>query len=124
MVEMLTKQQIFDKVSVHLIRQDKVCEGDDGCRYHGDDGLRCAIGILIPKRYYNTGMEEENVDNLFKFHKKAMIGCKLSSRYKGLLNELQMVHDDRMVREWSEELAKVARNFKVSPDKFLKAKPR
>ncbi len=124
MTKMLTKQQIFDKVSVYLIRQNKICENDDGCLYHGNDGLRCAIGCLIPKRYYNISMEEENVDNLFKFHKKAMIGCKLSSRYKGLLNELQMVHDDRMVMEWREELGKVARNFKVSPDKFMKAKPR
>ena len=122
MTKMLTKQQIFDKVSVHLVKQNQICENDDGCRYHGPDNLRCAIGCLIPKKHYRKKMEENTITNLFVSHKQAMTACGLSRRYLPMLNGLNMIHDENGPLQWRNELGRFAREYKVSPDKFIKAK--
>jgi hypothetical protein len=61
----MNKQEIFNKVSAHLLRQG---EGsllpDGGCAYRGEHGLKCAIGVLIPDELYTPEIEDKDVHGL------------------------------------------------------------
>ena len=118
MTKMRTKQQIFDIASVHLLKQKKVCQGDDGCLYHGEDGLRCAVGAFISKKNYRVAMEEKNIRQLFVKFKRQMSACGLSKRHLELLDSLQSVHDDTGVEYWRVDLTGIARDFNVSTVKM------
>ena len=63
----MNKQEIFDTVSTHLIKQKrKSAVGGFGttCYYHGPNGLKCAIGCLISDDVYNPKMEHQSVGGL------------------------------------------------------------
>ena len=50
----LTRQAAFNKVARHLLRQNAKSTNKDGeCLYRGPNGLRCAVGALIPRRVKN-----------------------------------------------------------------------
>jgi hypothetical protein len=58
----MTKQEIFDHVLTHLRKQGKPAinetdSGEDICAYRTDDGLKCAVGCLIPDDKYNEDLE-------------------------------------------------------------------
>jgi hypothetical protein len=60
---MLTQQEIFNRVYTGLKAQGfkRSLSGPDDavsrCRYRGEDGLKCAIGHLIPDEKYEEGLE-------------------------------------------------------------------
>lgn len=58
---MITKQQIFTKVKAHLLQQGKQSMRQTKpvqiCAYRGDEGLKCAIGCLIPDNEYSSCIE-------------------------------------------------------------------
>lgn len=60
---MLTLQEIFDKVSHHLLKQkarsmiSSSTGGSQLCAYRGSNGLCCAVGFLIPDDKYDPNME-------------------------------------------------------------------
>jgi rubredoxin len=54
------RQDIFNKVATHLLKQDEPSFRTDmtgGCAYRGVGGLRCAIGALIPDEKYTEEIE-------------------------------------------------------------------
>lgn len=54
----MDKQQIFDTVATHLLKQGKPALSAEGyCRYRTDDGLKCAVGVLIPDDKYDPKIE-------------------------------------------------------------------
>lgn len=57
---MLTLKQGFDIVKKHLLTQNKqsVEEFSGKCRYRGGEGLKCAIGCLIPDDMYKPEFED------------------------------------------------------------------
>lgn len=59
MITMLTPQQIFDKIVMHLREQRLPArgKGDYACSYRTRDGLKCAIGCLIPDEKYDPDIE-------------------------------------------------------------------
>ena len=64
---MLTLQEIFDKVSRHLLQQkarsmmSSSTGGSQLCAYRGTNGLCCAVGFLIPDDKYNPKMEGNGI---------------------------------------------------------------
>lgn len=61
-------QQTFETVARHLFAQGKRSmrpAPDEGtCAYRGEDGCKCAIGVLIPDDQYTEGMEYNTVFGL------------------------------------------------------------
>ena len=90
-----TAQEVFDYVIGHLVSQGKQSiqmEGGESCAYRGDNGAKCAVGVLIPDEVYNDVMEGDSVDGLIEnFPRECMItGIK---KHKDILNSLQNMHD-------------------------------
>lgn len=111
----MTRQEIFDKVKAHLLKQNARSTGASGsCRYRGEHGRMCAVGCLISDAKYRTAMEGHAARDL-----RSWLSMP-SPRTLALLDNLQDVHDGYEPRLWSIELADVAkrfglRNTEVSP---------
>lgn len=58
----MNRQEIFNKVATHLLRQGKASLTFGICTYRGDDGTKCAIGIFIPDGQYSPYIEGKRVN--------------------------------------------------------------
>lgn len=125
----MTPQEIFEKVSRHLLTQNKrsmlVVPGDStdhGCAYRGQDGLRCAVGCLITDEVYEEaktsipkseyafpGLEEFSVvdDCVIDALVKSGVVNAYSSLPFTFLNVLQHTHDVIPPAGWRKELLDV-----------------
>lgn len=111
------KQELFDKVSFHLLTQKRKSQKKDkygawGCLYRGEKGTTCAIGCLIPDEEYDRKMEGTSVQGLFR-QKIAPKSLKKYSKYIYLAQELQDIHDANSVEKWEEELISLANKEKL-----------
>lgn len=124
----LTRQQIYDKVKRHLIKQNARAKtkGEYAvCAYRAKDGKKCAIGCLLPDQYYAEEIEGTDVEGTFghSAEKKYLLweilrksGVDLSEkRTLSLLSALQIVHDCHGVESWEMHLKKVAKRFGLRP---------
>ncbi len=109
MVDKAKMQKVFDKVAKHLLTQrcKSAVKGD--CRYRGPNGLRCAIGALIPNKLYSADLEGRNARYL-----PAPI-IKHIGAPKDFLVDLQRVHDDCHPNAWRRDLRYVAARYGLSP---------
>lgn len=59
-------QTVVDKILTHLWDQGRVSYdlSLNGCAYRGEDGTKCAIGILIPDDIYSPNMEGKSFHQL------------------------------------------------------------
>lgn len=91
----MNKQDIFNKVAVHLFDQSKRATANDGeyCQYRGKDNTKCAIGALIPDEMYDEKMEGGSVYVLFR--RFPAMEEFFSVENTQFLRELQYVHDNR-----------------------------
>lgn len=113
-------QEIFDIVATHLFKQGRRSTDHQRCRYHGENGLKCAVGVLVADDVYFSEMDEGNktIKSLVEQH-----GDKFPNWFRdnlGLLQTLQSVHDKQ--RNWESTdlmynaLVEVASMYEVSPD--------
>jgi len=92
-----TKQQVFDQVATHLLKQGKKSVSNGRCRYRGDEGTMCAAGCLIADDEYYDPMEGRDWShNLFP------------RTHNVLITDLQQIHDNSCVDDWVEELITIA----------------
>ena len=98
-------QQQFNEVYIHLMTQMKKSVSEDGkyCLYRGDDGLKCAAGVMIPDEKYTTDMECI----------PWICICESSKEAEGWLDkelgmELQRIHDCLPVYDWDSDLTNLA----------------
>jgi|ERR1043166_3582484 hypothetical protein len=114
----MTDQETFDKVARHLLTQKErsMCLNNTNCAYRGVDGLKCAVGALIPDELYTPDLEGQNCDD----PEVAMVLEGLGYRNTYLCRRLQMVHDtieparDGHCLGWKHWLAEVAKDFGLS----------
>jgi len=112
-------QEIFDKVVTHLINQGKRSMDDKYCRYHSDDGLMCAVGVLIPKESYFPEIDKGNktIKSLVNEYEDRF--PEWMSENLGLLCELQSVHDRQYLwengKKMLDTLTSVAESYGISP---------
>ena len=114
----LTAQQIFDRVTKHLLTQKKKAHNkpDGVCLYWTRDGLKCAIGALILEKYYSPHIEGATVLSISSNPtgldsialKKALRLSGISLAPKDLLSRLQRVHDNRPPQYWKGDLEEIA----------------
>lgn len=91
-------QEVFDIVVNHLVTQRRPAynrNGIIGCMYRAPDGLRCAVGALIPDNLYDLEFEGDTADCVIqKLFDKDLADWR---EHKGLLLALQEVHDECFV---------------------------
>jgi hypothetical protein len=88
-------QEVFDTVVTHLRNQKVKSMNDEGeCLYRGPNGLMCAVGCLIPDDQYDPNMENNPIDVLLNTDLLQGDLRKTLTRFKSLLNKLQILHDD------------------------------
>ncbi len=103
----MTTQEIFDKVSKHLLTQNQKSMHPTkatACAYRGAGGLKCAIGCLIPDELFDDSWNHYLVGDL-PDEILVLLGY---TKNVGLLEDLQSVHDASSVAEWALGLRKVA----------------
>lgn len=113
----MTKQEVFDKVATHLLRQgrpSKATFGGGGYRgaYRSKGGLKCAIGVLIPDDRYHKGLEGCSVKNAKV--KASLDGVVDYGECYPLLKQLQFTHDQRWPEQWADCLAYIAGEHKLN----------
>ena len=113
---MLTPQEIFNKVYHHLSEQGKAARQSGSCRYLTMDGLKCAVGCLIPDSSYKKGFENKGVFDLFLYNPSLAdeMGVSLLDDSVELLSALQYNHDVHLTSDiqlWKEGMERTAKEF-------------
>ena len=80
------KQHLFDKACLGVIRQGRPAMSGQVCAYLNDEGLRCAVGHLLP-RY-----KAEWLTGSFK-HWSAGDKAMFPKSFHDLIDDLQFAHD-------------------------------
>lgn len=109
----MTEQEIFDKVVNHLLTQNFQSMGyvgadeydDEICAYRSSEGLKCAIGCLIPDDLYDMGMESLSISSLCREFKLPDFFFENQS----LLELLQYIHDYKSPESWRMDLEDLAK---------------
>ena len=85
-------QEVFDIVVNHLFTQGRPAyDGVQGCMYRAPDGLRCAVGVLIPDDLYDKAFEKNPSDYVIQeFFDEDLADWR---EHKDLLMRLQEIHD-------------------------------
>ena len=106
-------QTAYNTAKAHLLAQGKKAVDDDGCcAYRTRDGLKCAIGCLIPDAEYLPAMENKTIKSFPNFGLEVSSLAGLPSQF---LDELQMVHDNGVVAHWPERLTRLALRYNLIP---------
>lgn len=104
----MTPQDLYTKVRKHLLTQMQKAfraGGSGRCAYRTASGLTCAIGCLISKENYSEELEGKT-----GIHTVVLEAAGLSGQtgLDSLILDLQEVHDNYDVVEWSTRLNAVA----------------
>jgi hypothetical protein len=112
-MEFLTDQEVFNKVVNHLLNQGKLAtNGKGACAYRSEEGLKCAVGCLIPDKFYDKEIEGKLVSNIFKNFPWIMEKSGLSPASEPLLARLQTIHDiEYPSGRWRASLVTIAYTF-------------
>lgn len=93
---MLTRQEIFTKVYVGLMKQKVASVSDSkkpSCVYRGRNGTKCAVGHLIPDSSYSPRIEGKLVDGL---PTSVFAAMGIDTQDVEFLQRLQVLHDNYM----------------------------
>ena len=92
-----TAIEVFNHVSKHLLKQNKVAEELKICRYRTLNGLKCAAGSLIADDEYSPDMEGKNWSSL-------VTRDMVPKTHERLILELQSIHDTVCPNRWDRAL--------------------
>lgn len=118
----LTAQQIFDKVTAHLLKQNRKAElsdihnNDNICVYLASNGDKCAIGALLPDGHAAqiSGKSVYYICNDFSDIHELLIGNTRDFRRINFLTSLQRLHDEYPPSEWYNLLKFIALDYSLS----------
>ena len=109
----MTNQELFDTVSAHLLKQnERSASGNGECLYRGPSGLKCAIGCLIPDDRYTPDLEGVNACG-----DQVSQAAGLDSTNTDLVRHLQILHDEKDVYTWHEELKLLGKEYGLDTSK-------
>lgn len=106
-----SKEEVMDFVEEKLLQQGQLSLDDNRCKYHGDNGCKCAIGHLIPDDRYTPLLDDNYNDKLTtltaiisNFPRVLQIDeiDQTTPEFKEKLNflqQLQYTHDDLIWQE-------------------------
>lgn len=114
----MTKQEIFNKVKKHLLKQKVRAENKKGqCKYIMKDGRRCAIGCLLDKKAAESFYG--GVGDLIRLQYPEFIAILPSDSQDKLermefLVELQSIHDHYTPKFWMGQLHTFAQRYDLT----------
>jgi len=111
----MNRQATLTKIKTHLLKQNKkaLIGIGIGCAYRSSNGLKCAIGCLIPDDVYDPKMEGDLDELLDKFPEmREVFGIQKDDDLEFLL-DAQSVHDTGSPNEWPEQLALLAKQYNL-----------
>lgn len=112
----MNRQEVFDKVSDHLLTQGKRSTNNGSCKYRSDEGYMCAVGCLIKDEFYDPKMEGSVADDEGVLYVLRNSGINVSSNTdRKFLLDLQIIHDNRDPFTWERELNKFAKDWNLDP---------
>lgn len=102
----MNKQEMFNKVWLGLQAQGwKQSIIGTTCRYRGPEGLKCAVGHLIPDDKYQSYWESSSIAYLIgRF--PLLLGMQLTEEDMEFLEHLQRAHDQNAIRHQFDENGK------------------
>ena len=111
----MTPQETFNIVAKHLLTQMEQAKDRSGCcSYRGENGLKCAVGCLIPDDKYDPYMEGQSPLTTTcmsgKKREPGSVGRLLLEQGHdlSLAEALQTIHDNYDPDEWRERLQELA----------------
>jgi len=108
----ISQQQAFNKMCNHLMKQmKKAGYMEDGlfvCLYRAPNGTKCAVGAIIPDKYYKKEMEHSSASNL-----KLYVDGPFKNLGQQFINEVQAIHDEKPPSKWAQRLRAVAKKYKL-----------
>jgi len=111
----MTSQEMFDASASHMIRQGQQSINAAGsCLYRTKDGLKCAVGALIPDAEYSPWMEQSGgICELLQAaqHENLMTPTlTILQEHTRLLIRLQDAHDNADL--WKNGMRGLLSNFR------------
>lgn len=104
----MTYQDLFDTVADHLLTQREACTEAGDCVYRGPNGLKCAIGALIPDDKYDETLEgDPGSEALRRIGHPLCDTAENPNRdtvFMNLVDELQRIHDEEDPAKWMDYL--------------------
>jgi hypothetical protein len=108
----MDNKKIMDIVEPHMLNQASrsvsYISGNEKCAYRGDDGMKCAVGVLIDDAHYSESFDMGGFpvwDESVAMAVEASLGEKLDALNMTFLSELQKIHDVQPVSAWPRCLA-------------------
>lgn len=135
-IECMNRQEIFDIVVTNLLKQKKRSFGEykptafryneahlyNGCLYRSPEGLKCAVGWLIPDELYIPEMENLPIELLVENHVTAALHkIGISDNDFPFVQHLQYIHDSFSPDEWTSQFLKAAYDYNLKPDEVFYA---
>lgn len=107
----MTRQEAFNIMVPHLLTQRCRATRNGICRYRGDDGTKCAVGVLITDEQYAKTMPAGSLEWGLKPVTK-LIG--MAPEDAGFLRTVQRVHDGVPIEDWEERLREIAADYNLT----------
>ena len=103
---------IIDTVRSHLLSQNKKSFGEkeEKCLYRGPNGLKCALGVLIPDDKYHVSMESpseqgwHSIMYIIASRFGILVVSEGYTAFDRLMSKMQTIHDRHNVEEWADQL--------------------
>lgn len=110
-----SKQELFDRVALHLLRQNQQCRrphhdyASGTCAYRSLDGkLACGIGGLISDELYDSELDEVRYPPVADHVRAGRLRFPDIDNDKVFLSHLQAIHDQHEPRDWLYQLREFA----------------
>lgn len=110
----MNTQEIFNKVVNHLLTQKAASRNpsNNECVYRNDNGLKCAVGVLIDYEHYKLALEKRSIRSPLVISAVAdSIGRNLTENEIDLLDRLQRMHDLKSPAVWERTLGTIAEYY-------------
>ena len=95
---------VFEYVEEHLLRQGSRSTSHGLCLYRGPDDVACAVGCLLTDEEARVGDSGTTTGEAFDLSelidKLPSVAERIGHVDRGMLLDLQNVHDARVVAEW------------------------
>lgn len=117
----MDRQAVFNTISQHLLTQKRKSLGRDDniCRYRGESGRKCAIGVLIKDEFYSQAFDVFGYtvqDTTVREALALSLGVNISALDTVFLMTLQRLHDMHETDTWTASLKDFAERNNLNCD--------
>jgi hypothetical protein len=115
-----TDFEVYEYIKNHLLLQHAKSEikthyangveVEQGCAYRSDDDKKCAVGCIIADEFYTHSLEGKacHQQDVLNAVQKSVLNWAVNPI---LLQEMQIIHDEKEVDEWHLFLEDMIRHF-------------